>query len=110
MDRRTFIGGGALLLATPALVRAASLDYVPHHDYWAYEEISTGTFDIVRGDGVVAGWIKQRELSVSPRRTRAGLLELAGYQLNDAAKCNLMTVPVEGIHAPPILLMALARM
>jgi hypothetical protein len=100
---RTVLFGMSSLLAAPALVRATSLDYVPRHKYYAYEQIGTGVYDVIRGDGQVIGWLTQRELRLLPDRSHRALLAAASADMSaNCLKVFRSITRDEGTHESPI--------
>lgn len=105
LTRRTMLIGMSSLLAAPALVRAASLDFVPYHKYFAHEQIGTGVYDVIRDDGRVIGWLTQRDLRLLPDRTHKTLLEAAGADMNtNTLKVFHSITREDGTHERPVSL------
>lgn len=84
LTRRSFLSGVSLTFATPALVRASSLEYVPRVIVHAELDVCTGLYNIIENRHKVVGWIQPWEIAGLGLRSSREI-----YQAATSGVCEL---------------------
>lgn len=110
-NRRGFIAGTtAALFTAPAIVRAASLDYVPRHRYYVFVYPENALLDFVRDDGRLVGWLQPWEIRVDAPRSPQQLLSLAMEGVSEQTRQTAEEMfYAEEIYCNPSLSLAAAH-